>query len=137
MKRKIEIFCICLVILVVLISFRNNFVFFFNHMAGNDANLGVALSGFPFSFFLLVITVHFLLEKRKWLSGMIFILTAPILMFFELIIHFLRDDPSVIRIVMMYALYSAAIVFGIMQSRRAIKNQNQQQKPYRNVIVSD
>jgi len=126
MRRKIEIFCACLMVLVVIMSFRNNFIFFSDHMATDDANLGIALAGFPFSLFLSATIAQIFLEKNKYLAGMIFVFMAPLLIIFEVVIYALQDFPSLFRLIMMILLYAAALIFGLVQVRRALKEKRKQ-----------
>lgn len=121
MKRKIDVFCIGLLSLVVLISFWNNFRFVSNHMTSEDANLGVALSGFPFSLLMLATTIHFLLAKKKRLAGMVYIIAAPLLMVFEVIIYVLQDVRSPISLIMMLILYFIVFIFGYVQAQRTFE----------------
>lgn len=115
MKKILDIFSICLMILVVVISFRGNFRFFFDHMAHDDANLGIALSGFTFSLLLMCIAIVFLLWKRRRLSGLICLIMAPILVAFEVIIYLLQDSPSLLNVVAMFILSLLIFIFGLFQ----------------------
>jgi len=104
-------------------------------MASDDANLGIALSGFPFSLFMLATTIHFFLAKKKRLSGMVYVIAAPILTLLEVIIHFLQESGSLIRLIMMLILYFIVLIFGLMQIQSAIEDEKERENEKEQVVI--
>jgi len=134
-RKKVEIFCACLMTLVILVSFWNNFTFFIDHMATEDSNLGLALGGFPFSIFLFATMAQVFLEKNKHLAGMIYVITGTFLILFEIVIYILQDFPSLLRLVAMIVLYAASLILGLIQVRRV--REEEKKKLHGRIIIRD
>jgi len=97
--------------------------FFFSHMSSEYPNLGIALMGFPSSLALLCGSVHSLFDERKRVSGILLVIAAPVLLIFELVIHFLQEFPIMFNLVIALIFYIGMFIVGCIEVKKASKNE--------------
>lgn len=121
MNAKLEKWVVYFYFFMVFAMLWQNIAFFFNHMSDDYSNLGIALSGVPFTLVFFCLAIQLLFRENRRAIGIVYVIGMPLIFLLELIIYFLQDYPLMFGFIISLLFYLAFFIMGCVIIRKASK----------------